>query len=235
MMGLAQRHLQPELMDSPALDPQSHARALVALRRINVLSRTAASVWSAIRPLARAQNGRPLRVLDVASGGGDVSCGLWLLARREGLSLDVVGVDMSPVAAEQASRLAAARGADAEFRVHNVLEAPLPGDFDVIVSTLFLHHLARTDAVRLLGAMVAAARQCVVISDLRRSTVGYLLAQAICRLVTRSPIVHVDGPRSVEGAFTMDEVRALCAEAGLELTRLSRSWPCRFLLTLDRH
>ncbi len=77
MTPLGERNLQPELMDAPDLDPQSHAQALVALRRVNVLSRTAAVVWSAIRPLARSQPDRPLRVLDVASGGGDVTLGIW--------------------------------------------------------------------------------------------------------------------------------------------------------------
>ena len=83
MMPLRDRHLQPELMDQPDLDASRHLQALAALRRVNWLSRTAAIVWSAIRPLARSQADRPLRVLDVASGGGDVTLGVWRRARAK--------------------------------------------------------------------------------------------------------------------------------------------------------
>jgi 2-polyprenyl-3-methyl-5-hydroxy-6-metoxy-1,4-benzoquinol methylase len=234
MTPLGERNLQPELMDAPDLDPRSHAQALVALRRVNVLSRTAAVVWSAIRPLARSQPDRPLRVLDVASGGGDVTLGIWRRAQREGLPLEITGLDMSAVAVAEARSLALAERAEVEFRVGNVVDAPLPADFDVIVTSLFLHHLTRADAVRLLAAMSQTARRLVVVSDLRRSTAGYLLAQAVCRLITRSPVVHVDGPRSVAGAFTMAEMRQMCVEADLTPIRLVRCWPCRFLLSWER-
>jgi 2-polyprenyl-3-methyl-5-hydroxy-6-metoxy-1,4-benzoquinol methylase len=234
MTPLRERNLQPELMDQPELDPRSHARALAALRRVNVLSCTASIVWSAIRPLARSQPDRPLRVLDVASGGGDVTLGIWRRARRENLPLEIVGLDMSAVAVGHARSLAAAQQADVEFRVSNVVDTPLPGDFDVIMTSLFLHHLPRAEAIRLLAAMSQSARRLVVVNDLRRSTVGYLLAQAICRLVTRSPVVHVDGPRSVAGAFTLAEIRQMCVEADLTPIRLVRRWPCRFLLTWQR-
>ncbi len=233
MTPLRDRHLLPELMDGPDLDPERHEQALLALRRVNVLSRTAAIVWSAIRPLARSRPDRPLRVLDVASGGGDVTLGIWGKARREDLPIEIVGLDMSAVAVEHARSRAAAQGADVEFRVGNCNEK-IPVDFDVIVTSLFLHHLPRADAVRLLGAMGQAARRLVVVNDLRRSMAGYLLAHAVCRLITRSPVVHVDGPRSVAGAFTLAEIRQMCQEADLTPIRLVRCWPYRFLLTAER-
>jgi 2-polyprenyl-3-methyl-5-hydroxy-6-metoxy-1,4-benzoquinol methylase len=232
-VSLRERNLQPELMDQPDLDPQSHQRALLALRRINVLSRTAGIVWPALRRLAR-QRDRPLRVLDIASGGGDVTLGIWRRARRANLPLEIVGLDMSPVAVEHARSLAKAAGADIEFRVGNVLDQPLPADFDVIMTSLFLHHLTRADAERLLAAMAQAARHLVVVNDLRRSTIGYLLAQAVCRVITRSPVVRVDGPRSVAGAFTLAEIRSMCAAADLTPISLRRRWPWRFLLTWER-
>ncbi len=127
---------------------------------------------------------------------------------------------MSAVAVAEARSLALAERAEVEFRVGNVVDAALPADFDVIVTSLFLHHLTRADAVRLLAAMSQTARRLVVVNDLRRSTAGYLLAQAVCRLITRSPVVHVDGPRSVAGAFTMAEMRQMCVDADLTPIRL---------------
>ena len=175
----------------PSLDPQSHAQRLWLCAASTCSAARLPSSGRRFGP-AHSRPDRPLRVLDVASGGGDVT---WAFgaSERENLPLEIVGLDMSAVAVGHARSLAAGKHADVEFRVGNVVDAPLPGDFDVIMTSLFLHHLPRADAVRLLAAMSQSARRLVVVNDLHRSTIGYLLAQAICRLVTRSPIVHVDG------------------------------------------
>ena len=41
-------------------------------------------------------------------------------------------------------------------------------------------------------------------------------------------------PLSVEAAFTLAEVQALAAEAGMAGATISRHWPCRYLLAWRR-
>src|SRR5438128_111546 len=53
-------------------------------------------------------------------------------------------------------------------------------------------------------------------------------------LWSRSEVVHVDGPRSVEGAYTPEEALELAKRAGLRGATVRRSWPCRFLLSWER-
>ena len=48
----------------------------------------------------------------------------------------------------------------------------------------------------------------MLVNDLERSGLGLALAHVAVRLLTTSDVVHVDGPRSVESAFTMEEARA---------------------------
>ena len=78
--------------------------------------------------------------------------------------------------------------------------------------------------------MAQAARQAVMICDLQRSWLGYGLAWVGCRLLTRSPVVHVDGPRSVAAAFAVSEISALAARSGLDGAVISHHWPERWLL-----
>ena len=70
------------------------------------------------------------------------------------------------------------------------------------------------------------------LNDLVRSREGYLLARYASRLLSRSPIVHSDGPISVEGSFTTNELHEMACQAGLNaapaVTR--RCWPARMLL-----
>ena len=104
--SLQHRLQQPEMMDQPTLDPTRHIQALRGLERINYLSGCAGSYWPAIREAAGAASGKPLRVLDVATGAGDVPLRLWHRAKRAGLNVEIEGCDRSSVAVEHARRRA---------------------------------------------------------------------------------------------------------------------------------
>jgi SAM-dependent methyltransferase len=221
-------------MDQPGLDRSRHIHALRGLERINRWSGSGRILWPPLRDLAR-QNGRaPLRVLDVASGGGDIPIGLWRKARRAGLPLLIDGGDLSPQAVEYARQRALADGADLRFFQLDALGGPLPDGYDVVICSLFLHHLDEEQAPGLLRHMARAAGRMVLVNDLRRTLIGFVLAYFGTRLLSTSEVVHTDGPRSVEGAFTLDEVRRMAWQAGLEGATVAKCWPCRFLLTWRR-
>ena len=231
---LRHRDRQPEVMDQHGLDPLRHARALRGLERLNTWSGSASLVWSAIRPLALSHRSRPLRILDVASGGGDVTVGIARLAGRAGVEVEMIGCDLSATAVEFATRRAAARSVNIAFQQCDVFRDPLPADFDCVVSSLFLHHLTREQAVELLCKMRAAARRMVVVNDLIRCKLGWMLAMAATRLLTRSDVVHTDGPLSVRAAFTTSEAVELARQAELDGAVVTKRWPFRFLVQWTR-
>ncbi len=234
-MNLCHRRRQPELMDQPGLDAVEHAAALAGLERINRLSRSSAIVWGAMRTLLREGGHRPLAVMDVASGGGDVALAVARRARRAGIQVRIEGYDISPTAVDLAHHRAQRERADnVAFFPLNVVREPLPGGYDVVMCSLFLHHLSDEQAIDLLGKMAGAARSLVVVNDLRRSRLAYGVAWVGCRLLSRSPIVHVDGPSSVAAAFTPDEAIRLARTAGLKGAKVSCRWPQRFLLSWRR-
>lgn len=233
LRDLTVRDLRPEIMDDPDLSPQRHATALAGLARVNVLSHTAGLIWRPIAKMAARQGLRELSLLDIASGGGDVGMELIRHARAAGIRLRYTGCDISETAVAYARQRAESQGIEAEFTVHDIFAEPLAGPFDVVVCSLFLHHLDESAAVELLRRMRDTARRLVVVSDLRRSRLGYALAHLICRIVTRSEVVRYDGPQSVAAAFRLDEVRRLAERAGLGGSHLHNIWPFRFLLTWE--
>ncbi len=198
------------------------------------MSRSAAIYWPELRRLARTRPGRPLRVLDLASGGGDVPIALALRAVRSGLPMQFEGCDKSSDAMQFASHRAAARGVAIRFFRLDVIEDEVPPGFDAIISSLFLHHLDAAEAVGLLQRMKRTAEELIMINDLLRGPIEYAMAWTGCHLLTRSPIVWHDGPVSVSAAFTIREVRDLARQAGLDGVKLKRRWPGRFLLLWSR-
>ncbi|HUY36056.1 MAG TPA: methyltransferase domain-containing protein [Pirellulales bacterium] len=231
---LSQRHLQPEEIDQPGVEAKRLTGALRALERINFASGSAGIVWRPVARMAREAKLRELSVLDVACGAGDVAIGVWRRACRAGFDVTVEGCDLNPISVAHARRRADQAGAKVRFFEVDALAAPLPGGYDVVTCSLFLHHLDEARASELLRRMAAAARRLVLVNDLERSRRGWLLALAASRAMTRSSMVHHDAPRSVEGAFTAGEALALAERAGLSGAHIQRRWPCRFLLSWQK-
>ena len=232
--ALNQRNRQPELMDQPGLDPTEHAAALRGLARVNWFSGSTGILWRPLHRLALANAGKPLRILDLATGSGDIPIRLWRRFRRAKLPVEIAGADLSAKALEEARKRAESAGASVQFFPLDAVHDPLPDDFDVITCSLFLHHLENEEAVDLLRRMGQSARQMVLVNDLVRSRIGYLLAFASSRVLSRSPVVHFDGPCSVAAAFTTDEARQMAHRAGLEGARVDWRWPWRYLLQWQR-
>lgn len=218
-------------MDDPSLPAADHDAALRGLARLNFVARSHAVLWPRLVLLARASNrsGRPLRVLDVATGSGDLP--LAMAHRARGLGLDIRwsvcdvsahALDVARGRAEQAGFAFAAHRLDA-----TVDELPAT---DVSICSLFVHHLDPPQVVGLLRGMQRASSIALGVNDLDRSRLGYALAWLTGRMLSRSPVVHHDAPLSVRGAFRLDEIAALAMSAGLDGASLDHAWPARWRL-----
>lgn len=232
MPGLTARRRQPEVMDQPGLDQGEHKQALNALRRINRVSLVADTLWKEIRAYCKTHPG-PVRLLDVATGGGDLPIRLAGFAKAEGIDLEVSACDISPTALGHAEEAARQAGVSVQFFLHDGIAAAPPPGYNILTSTLFLHHLDEPEAVGFLKGL-GESGDLVLVDDLERSRLGYWLAWLGVRLLSRSKVAHVDGPMSVEGAFTIPEARELARKAGWSNPSLRRRWPCRFLLIQRR-
>lgn len=241
------RDRRDEWMDQPGLDPSEHRRALRGLARINAVSGSGRAILPELTNLAgRLGENRPLRILDLACGGGDVTIDLVRRAQRRGLPVMVTGIDRAPEAVALAREQAARAGVTdrLRFEITDVLNDPWPHApstssgvsreerrFDVVTCSLFLHHLDESDVTRLLTRMAAEAAHLALADDLERSRLGWAVAWVGTRLLSRSPIVHLDGPLSVRGAFTLDEAREFAERAGWRRVAVRRRFPFRYVLS----
>jgi len=214
-------------MDDPALPAADHDRALAGLARLNALSRASAPV---ARALTRANLPRDPHILDIATGSGDVALALARSLSRAGLAPRFTLADISAHALNRAAERFRRAKIDATTIKLDATTDELP-PADAVVCTLFLHHLTEDDARALLSNAASSATRLLAVADLRRSPFGSLLARAVPRLVTRSPVVHTDAARSAAAAFNRQELAAIARNAGLAGFSISRAVPSRMLLT----
>lgn len=230
--SFAQRDRRPELMDDPAIPRADHDQALRGLARLNRASGIERRVYNALKPYL---NDQPLRVLDVAAGSGDLIAALARRAAQTRASVYFTGCDISELACQlirdRASELPDSVASRIDAIQCDVLSGRLPQGHDIIMCNLFLHHLDDQDIVRLLIAMRESASKAIIITDLRRSSRGHVLAWLASRALTRSPVVHTDALLSVRAALTQDELLNLAISAGYIEPCIRTVWPQRILLT----
>ena len=229
---MIQRDRQPEMMDAPGLPDEAHQRALIGLARLNRVSGTAGGMYRRLRRYLPSGQSR-IRVLDVASGAGDIPIACARKGQAEGLALELTLMDISEVAADEQRRRSHAAGVAVDCIVQDCLTQPLPGGFDVITCSLFMHRLDDHQATRLLQSMQAAMPRAILISDLDRSMFNLGMVAVASRLLTRSTVVHGDGARSVRGAYTRSEFKSVAEQALLRPIQVEPFFPCQYIAVID--
>jgi len=215
-MPLSTRSSELELLDGAELDP---VELRINLREMAMLNRLPGGVGTSVRTVLSALDGRPdASVLDIGAGSGDFAR---LLARRRAVRL-LVGDSRQEVL--DVARATLARTRDVEFLEADVTALPLPdSSVDVVHASLLLHHLEPSAVVEALREMRRVARQAVVVNDLRRGRLAYLMAIAPVFAFTRGRYTRADGPASARRAYTLHELDSLAAAAGLAV--VSRTFP----------
>jgi ubiquinone/menaquinone biosynthesis C-methylase UbiE len=216
-MFLSTRSSELELLDGAELD---RAELRTNLREMAMLNRLPGGVSTSVRAVLGSLNGRAdASVLDIGAGSGDFAR---LLARQRSVRV-VVGDSRAEVLDIARRNLARTSGID--FLEADVGALPLPDrSVDVVHASLLLHHLAPADAVKAFREMRRVAREAVVVNDLRRGRLAYLMAVAPVYAFTRGRYTRKDGPASARRAYTLHELDALAAEAGLRVVRRTLPW-----------
>ncbi|KRB36858.1 methyltransferase domain-containing protein [Microbacterium sp. Root180] len=193
-----------ELMDDPACDPR---RLKATLRRFGTINRLF-SGWGTtyrdrLRP-ALAALGRPARVLDLGSGGGDLVVRLAALARQDGLNVSWIGADPDHRSLEIAGERAAP---GIEFRVTDAASLRREGEtFDAVVSNHVLHHLSSAELAAFAEDSLALSTGPVIHSDIRRSSAAYGLYAIAITPFAPGTFLRTDGLRSIRRSYLPDEL-----------------------------
>lgn len=224
----------PEIMDDPNLNHTEHENALRGLARLNTCSGAHWVLWRPIRQLAARLGRKDLRILDIATGSADNAIALWELSERAGYKLQIDGCDISDTAIETARDRAREAGAPSQFFKLDALREQIPSGYDVVMCSLFTHHLERDEVISLLGRMRQATNHLVLVNDLVRSVPSLMMVTLATQVLSRSRVVHSDGPASVRSSFTPRELSELAEEAGLSKATIQEHFPCRMLLVWNK-
>jgi ubiquinone/menaquinone biosynthesis C-methylase UbiE len=209
-----------ELLDGPLDDASTLSGNLRDLRRSNALLGGVGLSREALDALVGTDAGRSagIELLDVGTGGADIPVALLADWRRKGRKLAITATDERPevIAAARVANPGLEQVEGLRLEVADGRALPYEDRaFDVAHASLVLHHLDRADAVRLLAEMARVSRRGIVVNDLQRAPHAWLGAWLVSHLFTRNRYSRYDAPLSVRRAWTVVEMKALLAVAGL--------------------
>jgi 2-polyprenyl-3-methyl-5-hydroxy-6-metoxy-1,4-benzoquinol methylase len=200
-----------ELMDDPACDPRRLAATYRRFRVVNRLVSGWGTVWRRALAPHLAGLGRPARVLDLGSGGGDLVVRLAALARRDGVEVAFTGADPDPRALAVARDFA---GADRRFVCADASSLRTAGEqYDAVVSNHVLHHLdaqapasAPTSLAAFADDALALSSGPVLHGDIARGRLAYALYGIGITPFAPGTFLRTDGLRSIRRSFTRAEL-----------------------------
>lgn len=235
MFVSANRSTEQEILDGNDYSFEEYRRTMGELARINRLSSGYKPTFAALeRVIAKSEIKKPLKILDVGFGFGDSLHEIGRWADRRKIRVDLCGVDINPWAREVAERDPRRDTRSIRFQTADVFSLE-DEKFDLIISSLFTHHLSDQELVRFLGWMTRHSTLGWFINDLHRHPVPYIVIKLASRALGYSRMITNDGPISVARSFRRKEWREYLRESGLSLerTRIDWYWPFRYGVFYD--
>jgi ubiquinone/menaquinone biosynthesis C-methylase UbiE len=211
----AKRVIEPELLDH--LPPEEARRNLADLVRINRRFGGHAVLRKALQRVIRPEEG--FTALDIGAASGDTARLIQQIFPRASVtSLDCNGVNLG--------------GAPQPKLIADAFRLPFaPESFDIVLSSLFLHHFEDAHVSALLRSFYRIARRAVVVCDLERHVLPYLFLPATKYLLGWQRVTIHDGVISVRAAFRAKELLELSRRAGIEGAEIQEHRPA-FRLSL---
>ncbi len=212
-----------ELLDETGHDPTELAASLRDVRRINQLFGGLSTVRVHLpRLLAATPTGRPVTVLDLATGSADIPRNVVRWARQRDRTVEIMASDFSADILAIAARRVAGSPNIYLLRC-DARDLPFAdASFDIVLCSLALHHFPAADAARVLAEMDRVSRVGFIVNDLARSRPGYFGARLVARFATRNRVTRHDAPLSALRAYTPEELRMLMDVAGIEDVDITR-------------
>ncbi|WP_044208554.1 methyltransferase domain-containing protein [Flammeovirga sp. OC4] len=229
MINLETRSKELELLDQPQIPTPDLYQNLKELHFINTYLGGYQVVFEGIKKiLQNTSKGQKVRILDIGSGGGDTLKAIYQHFKSD-YQLELVGVDLKEDCIQYASENCKAlpiRFVQSDYRDY-LSEG---NSFDLIICSLFCHHLPSEDLSELFFKINKNALKGCIMNDLHRHFLAYYSIKWLTKAFSKSYLVKNDACLSVARSFSKKDIQNIMNNAQITNYKLYWKWAFRWLL-----
>ncbi|WP_317196471.1 methyltransferase domain-containing protein [Robertkochia flava] len=195
-----------ELMDDFSMKGELLRDSLEKLGTINRWLGGNSTTLDGLRYLLKGQpKDQTYTIIDLGCGHGNMLRLVAEYGRKHKYSFNLIGIDANQDAISYALELSEDYG-EVSFKNLDVFSEEFQTfKYDIVLSTLFLHHLNQEEIHSLLQTLTSKAGLGIVINDLHRNKVAYGLFKLL-GLVISNPMIVQDGLTSILRGFKRREL-----------------------------
>jgi 2-polyprenyl-3-methyl-5-hydroxy-6-metoxy-1,4-benzoquinol methylase len=169
---------------------------------------------------------RTYTIIDLGCGHGDILRLVADFGRKKGYKFKLIGIDANQDAIDYASELSTDYP-ELSFRNEDIFsEAFNEIDYDIALTTLFLHHFKDEDILNLLSRLLKKASLGVVVNDLQRSQIAYGLFKLL-GVVISNDMIKQDGLTSILRSFKREDLEQMSKRLNLK-SQIQWKWAFRY-------
>lgn len=169
---------------------------------------------------------KELVIVDLGCGNGDMLRRVASLGRKKGYTFKLIGIDANKDSIAYA-KLLSLSDANISFLQMNIFsEAFKELEYDIALSTLFLHHLSDEEILDQLNLLKKQARVGIVVNDLHRNKLAYFLFNLISFFINNK-IIRNDGLVSIQRGFKKNELEYFSQQLDM-MSDISWKWAFRY-------
>jgi 2-polyprenyl-3-methyl-5-hydroxy-6-metoxy-1,4-benzoquinol methylase len=235
MPDFSSRSQDLEIMDDLACSGEVVNQTLRELDVINRwLGGNSITIQGVARLLKDVDRSRPLTLVDVGCGSGDMLRQLVRWAKKNRFTFNLIGIDANPNIITFAQKQTG-KSEPITFEALDIFSETFQSkEFDIVIGTLFYHHFSHDQLVYYFKRLQQQIRVGIIINDLHRNAIAYYSIKWLTYFFSRSSMVKFDAPLSVLRGFTKREITQILHDAGIKNFEIRWRWAFRWQVIIRK-
>lgn len=222
------RSTEQEIMDDLSMEGDMLRNTLDQLVLINKRLGGNKATINGLHTLLKAEpKDTAISIVDLGCGSGDMLRAVADYGRKNNFTFKLTGIDANEYTVNYAGKLSVNYPEISYIKMDVQSDEFSDISYDIVITTLFLHHFTDQEIEYLLNPIVNKVRIGVVINDLHRSTVAYFLFKVIS-LFIKNPMVKKDGAISVLRGFKKNELINISKKLNHTVSSINWRWAFRY-------
>lgn len=222
------RSTEDEIMDDLSMEGEMLRQTLDKLAQINQRLGGNQATINGLQTLLKTESkDAVISIVDLGCGSGDMLRAVADFGRKNNFIFKLTGIDANEYTINYARKLSV-NYPEISYIKMDILADEFSGiAFDIVITTLFLHHFTNQQIEDLLIPVVNKARIGVVVNDLHRSSAAYYLFKVIS-LFLKNPMVKKDGAVSVLRGFKKNDLISISKKLKDSVSTIHWKWAFRY-------